>query len=283
MNNLEITHLEKNYPDFSLKDINIKLPKGKIIGFIGENGSGKTTTIKAILNLINIDKGNINVLGKKHNSLTNADKQEIGVVLDDSFFCNMYKIKDLNKLMKRFYLKWDEKLFWQYIKEFKLPQDKMLVELSSGMKMKIKVICAICHHPKLLILDEPTNSLDPVFRYDILNIFEKFVANKENSIFISSHITSDLEHIADEIIFINDGQILLDMPKDKLREKYKIVTCTKDLFSHFAKDYYCKYLKYKDEYLLLIDNIEKFKKKYPKVNFKDATLEELMLMLVKGE
>ena len=281
--NLEIKNLEKNYQNFLLKNINIKLPKGKIIGFIGENGSGKTTTIKSILNLISIDSGNIKIFEKDNKELTNTDKEKIGVVLDDSFFSYMLTIEDINNLMKKFYTNWDQELFFKYVNDFKLPHNKIIKSFSSGMKMKLKVICAISHNPQLLILDEPTNGLDPVFRYDLLNIFENFVSNKENSIFISSHITSDLDHIADEIIFINNGEIFLDMDKEQLINKFGIIDCKLNEFNNYKKEDIYKYLKYKDIYMLLTDDRNKFKKKYPKTNIKDPNIEDLMLLFIKGE
>ena len=230
--NLEINNLNKKYKNFSLNNININVPKGKIVGFIGENGSGKTTTIKAILNLIKIDNGNIKIFNKNINKLTKKDKELIGIVLDDSFFSNILNVDDINNLMKHFYSNWDESLYYEYINEFKLPKNLPFKEFSSGMKMKLKVICAISHKPKLLILDEPTNGLDPIFRYEILNIFEKFVSNKENSIFMSSHITSDLDYIADNIVLINNGTILLDMKKDELFNKYGVVECNIEDFKN---------------------------------------------------
>ncbi len=279
--NLEINNLNKQYKNFSLNNININVPKGKIVGFIGENGSGKTTTIKAILNLIKIDNGNIKIFNKNINKLTKKDKELIGVVLDDSFFSNILKVDDINNLMKHFYSNWDESLYYEYINEFKLPKNLSFKEYSSGMKMKLKVICAISHKPKLLILDEPTNGLDPIFRYEILNIFEKFVSNKENSIFMSSHITSDLDYVADNIVLINNGNILLDMKKDELFNKYGIVECNIEDFKNI--DTYTYNLKYKDIYLLLIEDKNTFKKKYPKLIINKPTIERLLLLFIKGE
>ncbi len=280
MYNLEVEHLEKNYDDFKLDDINIKLPKGKIIGLIGENGSGKTTTIKAILNLINIDKGSIKIFNKDYKDVSHED---IGVVLDDSFFSNVLKIDDINILMKHFYKRWDEILFYKYVEEYKLPRDVSIKKFSSGMKMKLKVICALCHKAHLLILDEATNGLDPVFRYEILDLFSKFVENKDNSIFISSHITSDLEHIADYIIFIDNGKIILDIKKKELFKRFGIVDVDIEDFKNIDNSYYLKYLKYKDIYKLLIDDKDKFLEKYSNYKIKEINIEELMLMFLKGE
>lgn len=281
--NLEVINLEKKYQDFWLKQINIKLPKGKIIGLIGENGSGKTTTIKAILNLMDYDKGKIKIFGKDSKSLTKKEREQIGVILDDSFFSPILNVNDINKLMKNFYNNWNEKLYYDTIKKFKIPCNKQLKEFSSGMKMKIKVLCAIAHEPKLLILDEPTNSLDPIFRYEIIEIFNDFVSNGENSILMTTHITSDLEHLADEVIFIDDGNIILDVSKEKIDNEYGIIELFEDSPVNIKKEDYIKCLKYKNGCYILVNPRSEFQKKYPKLEIRKPTLEELMLMLVKGE
>ena len=281
--NLEVINLVKNYPDFKLDSVNIKLPKGKIIGLIGENGSGKTTTIKAILNLMNYDKGSIKIFGKDSRNLNKEEREQIGIVLSDSFFSPILNVNDINKLMKDFYSNWNEKLYYKMIKEFKIPCNKPLKEFSSGMKMKIKVLCAIAHNPKLLILDEPTNGLDPIFRYEIIELFNNFVSNGENSILMTTHITSDLEHLADEVIFIDDGHIILDVSKEVIDNEYGILELPEEKFIKIKKEDYFKSLKYKDEYLVLVNSKDEFLKKYSKLILRKPTLEELMLMLVKGE
>ncbi len=281
--NLEVLNLVKKYPDFKLDSVNIKLPKGKIIGLIGENGSGKTTTIKAILNLMNYDKGNIKIFGKDSRSLIKEEREQIGIVLSDSFFSPILNVNDINKLMKDFYHNWNEKLYYEMIKEFKIPCNKPLKEFSSGMKMKIKVLCAIAHEPKLLILDEPTNGLDPIFRYEIIELFNNFVSNGENSILMTTHITSDLEHLTDEVIFIDDGHIILDVSKEVIDNEYGILELPEEKFIKIKKEDYFKSLKYKDEYLVLVNSKDEFLKKYSKMILRKPILEELMLMLVKGE
>ena len=281
--NLEVTNLEKNYPDFQLNNFNIKLPKGKIIGLIGENGSGKTTTIRAILNHMTYDKGNIKIFGKDSRDLTKEEREKIGIVLDNSFFSPILNVNDINKLMKNFYHNWNEKLYFDAIKKFKIPCNKPLKEFSSGMKMKIKVLCAIAHEPKLLILDEPTNGLDPIFRYEIVELFNNFVNNGENSILMTTHITSDLEHLADEIIFIDNGNIILDVPKEEIDNQYGIIEIINEEFTKIKREDYLKHLKYKDDYFILVNPKDKFQKKYPKLEIRKPTLEEMMLMLVKGE
>lgn len=281
-NVIEIKNLKKKYPDFELSNITFNIPKGKVVGLIGENGSGKTTTIKAILNLININDGNITILGKNYKELSKEDREQIGVVLDDSFFSSQSLVYDIDKIMKHLYSNWDSNLYIEYIKKFKLPINKNIRNFSNGMKMKLKIACALSHNSKILILDEPTNGLDPIFRYEILDILSNLVIEKNISILLSTHITTDLEHIADEIVFINDGKILLTENKEKLFSKYKIARGLIKDFDNIDKNDYTKYLKYKDDYLVLIKDYNNFIKKYPNMIIQNDSLEELMLIFIKG-
>ena len=281
-NILQISNLYKKYDNFELKNINIELPKGMIMGLIGENGAGKTTTIKAILNIINKDLGNVKIFGLEMAKNEEKIKQDIGVVLDDSFLSEYLNILDINRIMKNIYKKWDEKLYFDYIEKFKLSKNKLIKEFSSGMKMKLKIATSLSHHPKLLILDEPTSGLDPIARNDILDIFQEFIKNGENSILVSSHITSDLEHIADYITFINDGEIVLSKTCDELIENYGVVKCNKDEFSKIDKKDYIKYRKNKYGYEVLIENKKNFKKKYDIKVIDKITLENLMVLMIKG-
>ena len=282
-NILEVKNLNKSFGDFKLKNININLPKGMIVGLIGENGAGKTTTIKSILNIINIDSGKISVFGMDIKANEKKIKEEIGVVLDNNFFSEFLNPKDINKIMKNIYKNWDEKMYFKYLKDFNLPENKISKEFSSGMKMKLKIAVALSHHPKLLILDEPTSGLDPVARNDILDIFQDFIENGENSIFVSSHITSDLEHIADYITFINNGEIVFSKTRDELLEKYGIIKCSKTDFEKIDKNDYLKYKMNKYEYDVLVENKDKFKTKYEFKVIDKPTLEDIMLIYIKGE
>ena len=280
---LEVKNLCKKYNEFELKNINFTLPKGMSMGFIGENGAGKTTTIKSILNLIKIDNGEIKIFGLNIKENEKKIKEDIGVVLDDCFFSEYLTPTDINKIMRKIYKKWDEKLYYKYLEDFKLPKNKISKEFSSGMKMKLKIAVALSHHPKLLILDEPTSGLDPVARSEILDIFQDFIQNEENSIFVSSHITSDLEHIADYITFINDGEIVLSKTRDELLEKYGIVKCSKSEFERIDKNDYVKFKVNRYEYDVLVEDKAKFKRKYEFKIIDKPTLDEIMLIYIKGE
>lgn len=281
-NILEIKNLCKEYNGFQLKNINMELPKGMIMGFIGENGAGKTTTIKSILNIIN-SEGSIKIFGKDIKLNEKEIKEEIGVVLDDSFLSEYLTAKQVNSIIKSMYKNWDKQLYFKYLEHFKLPKNKLVKDFSSGMKMKLKVATALSHHPKLLILDEPTSGLDPVARNEILDIFQDFIQNEENSILVSSHITSDLEHIADYITFINDGEIILSKTRDELLEQYGIVKCTKEEFERIDKKDYVKFKENRFEYEVLVEDKIKFRRKYDFNIIDKPTLEDIMLIYIKGE
>ena len=281
-NVLEVKELCKKYEGFELKNVSFSIPKGMIVGLIGENGAGKTTTIKALLNVINKDKGSIKIFNLELQQNEKRIKQDIGVVLDDSFLSEYLTPKSINKIMKNFYPTWDEVAYFKYLENFNLPENKMSKEFSSGMKMKLKIATALSHKPKLLILDEPTAGLDPVARNDILDIFQEFIEDGEHSILLSSHITSDLEHIADYITFINNGEIIFTKSKDELTENFGIVKCGEDEFNRFYKNDYIKYRKSKYGYDVLIENKVEFKRKYDISIIDKPTIEDIMLIYIKG-
>ena len=283
-NAIEVSNLTKTYnSDFKLGPINVEIPMGYIIGLIGENGAGKTTLIKSLLSIIKFDTGEINIFGYNNKKEDSLIKEDIGVVLDDMFFPEILMVKDLDTIMKNIYKKWDSNLYKQYIKEFKLPDDKKIKDLSKGMRKKLEIAVSLAHHPKLLILDEPTSGLDPVVRSEVLDIFLKFVADNEHTILFSTHITSDLEHIADKILFIDQGQILLDNNRDELLENYGILKCDIEDFSKIFKEDIVSYRKQKYNYEILIKDKEKIAKKYKNFIIDKITLEELMVLIIKGE
>ena len=282
-NTIEIKNVSKNYPEFKLDKISFKIPKGTIVGLIGENGAGKTTTIKSILNITNTT-GQIKVFDKDNKKYEKEIKQDLGVVLDDSFLSEYLTAKGVNTIMKSFYTNWDTEKYFNYLKEFKLPTNKLIKDFSSGMKMKLKIATAISHNPKALILDEPTSGLDPIIRNEILEIFRNYITeDEERSILLSSHITSDLEHIADYIIFIHNGKIIFNLKTSGLLENYGIIKCSQKDFSNLKKEDYIKYRKEKYQYEVLVSDKFKIAKKY---NFKvidKPSIDEIMLMFVKGE
>lgn len=282
-NILEVKNICKRYDGFELKNINLSLPKGMIMGLIGENGAGKSTTIKSILNIINTESGEVKIFGLDNKKSEKEMKEDIGVVLDDSFLSDYLNPKDINKVMKNIYKKWDERLFFKYMDDFKLPIDKLSKDYSSGMKMKLKIAVALSHHPKLLLLDEPTSGLDPIARNEVLDIFQDFIQDENNSILVSTHITSDLENIADYITFIHEGEIILSKSRDELLENYGIARCTKQEFDKIEKNDFIKYKKNKYEYDVLVKDKFEFRKKYDIEIIDKPTIENIMIIYIKGE
>ena len=282
-NILEIKNLCKKYKEFELQDVNITLPKGMIMGFIGENGAGKTTTIKAILDIIRNYTGEIKIFGYDNKKDNKKIKEDIGAVLDDMFFPEILTPNDINNIMKDIYKNWDSELYFKYLTDFGLPKTKQIKTFSKGMRKKLEIATAISHHPKLLILDEPTAGLDPIARNEVIDIFQSFIQNEECSIFLSSHITTDLEHIADYITFINNGKIILSKTREELLEDFGIVKCSKEEFEKIDKKDFIKYKKSKYEYDILVENKKDFYKKYGINTIDRITLEELMVLMIKGE
>lgn len=280
---LEIKGLRKNYKEFSLKDISFTVPKGCIMGFVGENGAGKTTTIKAILNLINKDSGEIKVFGLDNIKDEKIIKENIGVVFDECCFHDNLKIRDISKIMSKIYKNWDNSLFEKYSQQFKVPNDKIIKEFSRGMKMKLSIAVALSHKPKLLILDEATSGLDPIVREEILDVFLDFIQDEEHSILLSTHITGDLDKIADYITFINDGEIIFSKSKDELNYTMGIVKCGKNDFEKINKKLVVAYRKGAFGYEVLINNKEKVEREYTELIIDKATIEDVMLFYIRGE
>lgn len=226
MNAIEIQNLKKDFRGFSLDIPELILPSGCILGLIGENGAGKSTTIKLILQLIHQDSGTIRLLGRDDSEPLSLTKQDIGVVLDEVGIPQTLKIPQVERIMGELFQNWDQRAFYTLVRRFQLPEDKRFKTFSKGMKMKLGLAIALSHHPKLLILDEATSGLDPVIRDEILDIFLEFTRDEEHAILISSHIVSDLEKLCDYIAFLHQGHLLLFAEKDTLREEYGILHCS---------------------------------------------------------
>ncbi|MDO4288612.1 MAG: ABC transporter ATP-binding protein [Eubacterium sp.] len=281
---IEIKNLTKHYKDFSLKDVSFSLPAGSIMGFIGENGAGKTTVIKAILNLIHRDGGSICVLGQDNVAGEGHFKARTGVVLADQSFPPDFSPKDLNAIMKNIYPSWDSALFFDHCARFGLPKDKKIKVFSKGMKMKLFIITALAHRPELLILDEATTGLDPIVRSEILDLFQAFIADEGHSILISSHITSDLEKIADYITFIHQGKILCSETKDDLIEGHGLLKCSAQQFSALdLGDDLVGLRRFSFGVEALIKDPGPFKRHFPDTIVDVPTLEDIMLFYTKGD
>ncbi len=280
-NALTISGLTRSYKDFILDNVSFAVPSGAIVGLIGENGAGKSTTINAVLGLIQKESGHVSILG--HEEIDSDTKEQIGVVFDGSNYPEILSPKKINRVMKNIYRSWDEQTYFRLLKNFSLPTDKQIRQFSKGMKMKLAISVAFSHHSKLLILDEATSGLDPVIRDDILDMLLDFVQNEERSILISSHITGDLEKIADYIVFIHEGKVIFSKPKDELIEQYGIIKCGAAQFDALDKSDIIAYRKMDYEWQVLISNREIMQKKYPKAMIVPATIDEIMLLYVKGE
>lgn len=278
---LQVNNLTKQYDGFKLDHVSFSVPKGAIMGLIGENGAGKSTTINAVLGLIQKEAGSICVLGKEQPD--NEIKEQIGVVFDGNNYPEIFSTRKLNRVMKDIYHSWEEHTFLNLLKKFSLPTDKPIKQFSKGMKMKLAIAVALSHNSKLLILDEATSGLDPVIRDDILDILLDFAQDETHSILISSHITTDLEKIADYIVFIHEGQVVFSKPKDELIEQYGIIKCGAAQFEALDKSDIIVYRKMDYEWQVLVADRAAMKKKYPKALIDSASIDEIMLLYVKGE
>lgn len=231
MNAIEVKNLTKSYDHFKLDKINLSLPNGTIMGLVGENGAGKSTTIRLIMNSISADSGSISVLGTENTSKEFIKtKENIGIVLDEACFPEVLTASNINKIMKKSYKNWNEKIYFSYLKKFNLPVHKKFKDFSRGMKMKFSIATALSHSPKLLILDEATSGLDPMIRDEILDVFNEFAREENHSILLSSHIVSDLEKICDYIAFLHKGKLILCEEKDVLMNKYALIKVAKTDF-----------------------------------------------------
>lgn len=279
---VEIHDLKKSYPDFTLNIDELKIPSGVVIGLIGENGAGKTTLIKLILNSIHKNHGKIKIFNKSLEEEELEIKEDIGVVLDNTFFPETLNSRNIDSIMQDTYKNWDHELFYQYLSDFGIKDNQILKTMSKGMRKKVEIATALSHHPKLLILDEATSGLDPIVRNEILDLFFNFIEDEEHTIMLSTHITSDLEHIADHIIFIDKGQIVLERQRDEIIDNFGVLKCDIDQFDQIDQSDIVVFKKNKYNYDILIDNKEKCKNKYKNFIIDKITLEDLMLLIIKG-
>lgn len=282
---LELQEVSKAYrrSDFKLDKVSFRVPYGAIMGFVGENGAGKTTTIDCILNTIRKDEGNILLFGKEMRDGDKELRENIGVVYDGDNFPGYLNPAQLSAIMGGLYKQWDNGLFLDYLKRFHLPEKKKIKTYSRGMTMKLAIAAALAHHPKLLILDEATSGLDPVMREEILEVFLEFIEEEEHSILLSSHITSDLEKIADYITFIHEGRIILTASKNELAYEYGIMRCKESQFKEMDKEDVVAYRKRDFQTDVLTADVKKAEKKYRDVVIDRVSIDEIMVMLVKGE
>ena len=282
-NNIEVRQMTKTYPAFRLDRVDLCVPKGSIVGLIGENGAGKTTLIKGMLGLIHPEEGEVLIFGKDTQTSMKEIKKDIGVVLDGSFFMELLKVQAIDTVMKGIYDKWDTALFYDYLQRFGIDPSKKIKELSKGMQKKLEILTALSHHPKLLILDEPTSGLDPVVRNEILDIFQDFILDEECSILLSTHITSDLEHIADYLAFIDNGHMIFFETRDKVLDSYGILKCDQQQFERLEPSDVIRYRKNRYNYEVLVSDRHVIRRTYRDAVIEKITIEDLMLLYIKGE
>lgn len=281
---LEVKNLKKEYKDFSLENINFQLDRRYIMGFIGPNGSGKSTTIKLIMNLIKKDSGDIKIFGMDNIRHEKEVKEKIGFVYDENYFYDHVNIETMKKIIASFYKGWSDKIFNKYLKTFDLDPKKKIKNLSKGMKMKFSLALALSHNAELIIMDEPTAGLDPVFRREILDILYDLIQDENKSVFFSTHITTDLEKIADYITFINKGKMFFSENKDEVMEKYALVKGGIDFLNEETKKYFLGINKnsFGFEGLTTSANIIKEITKKGELIIEKPSLEDIMVYTVRG-
>ena len=282
-NAIEIKGITKKYDGFTLDNVSFEVPKGSIMGFIGQNGAGKSTTIRSLLNIIPVDGGEINLLGLDHIKDEKEIKERIAVVFDELPFHDVFNAKDMSRIFEGIYPKWNRNTYVRYLDRFQLPMKKKIGDFSKGMKMKLQIACALSHEAELIVMDEPTSGLDPVVRDEILRIFMEYLEDGERSILMSSHITSDLEKIADSVTFIDKGKILLSGYKDEILETHGVIKCSKEQLAEIdSADIVSARINAFGAEVMVSDR-EAAGYKYSGLMLDPTTLEEIMLYYVNRD
>ena len=280
---LEIKGLVKDYGDFRL-NCSMKVGKGCITGLVGQNGAGKSTTFKAALGLISCDSGEVSILGKPSSELTAQDRQKMGVALNNSGFSGYLRVKDIVPVLRAMYPEFDEERFKNICRKFSIPENKMIKDFSTGMKAKLKVIVAVTHNAEFLLLDEPTSGLDVVTRRDVMDLLREYMEeNEDRSILISSHISTDLEGLCDDIYMIHNGQIVLHEDTDVLLNNYALIKADREQFARLDKEYILKVRRERYGYDCLTNQKQYYKENYPDVVVEQGNLDEVIAMMIGGE
>ena len=284
-NILELQQICKSFPksNFILDKLSFSLPYGAILGFVGENGAGKTTTIGCILNTVRKDSGMVKLFGKEMRDIDTDIREKIGVVYDGDNFPGFWTAKQLSQVMEGIYTQWDNALFQKYLEDFHLPVKQKIKNYSRGMTMKLAIAVALSHHPQLLILDEATSGLDPIMRDEMLDVFLEFVQEESHSILLSSHITNDLEKVADYITFIHNGKLIMTASKNDLVYNYAVMRCKESQFLALDPSDMIAYRKRDFQIDVLVANGKEAGRKYKGAVVDHVSVDEIMLLLVKGE
>lgn len=280
---IEVRNLTKHYKGFTLDDISFALPRGTIMGLIGENGAGKSTLINSILGITASESSLTAMLGLDMKTHSKRIKEDIAVIFNDSHYEVSLTPKIVGHILSKVYKNWDAPLFSEYLERFDLPEKKKIKKLSTGMRVKLEFAAALSHHPKLLVLDEATSGLDPVFRDEILDILREFTEDEDHAVLMSSHITSDLDKIADYIAYLHEGKMQFIKTCDEIRSDYGIITCGQELFDTLSRDDIAAYKKEPYSYRVLLKNRAKLRQVFQDIPMENASIEDIMLFYVKGE
>ena len=284
-NILELELVSKTFPksNYTLDKVSFSIPYGAIMGFVGENGAGKTTTIGCILNTVAKDSGTIKLFGKEMSDDDTDIREKIGVVFDGENFPGYLNAEELAKIMQGLYKNWDNELFQKYLRDFSLSAKQKIKSYSRGMTMKLAISVALSHHPQLLILDEATSGLDPIMRDEILDVFLEFVQEEDHSILLSSHITSDLEKIADYITFIHNGKLIMTVSKNDLVYNYAVMRCKENQFLALDPADIITYRKRDFQIDVLVSDCKAMQRKYKEIVIDHVSVDEFFLLLVRGD
>ncbi len=278
---LKLENVKKSYGSFEL-DCSIEVKRGQVTGLIGRNGAGKSTTFKSVLGLVYPDSGNIEMFGKSLSEVTPEDKEQLGVVLAEANACELFTAKDMLPVLKAMYKRFSEQEYLAKCKQYDIPMDKPMKEFSTGMKAKFKIIMAMSHEAKLLILDEPTAGLDVVMRTELLDMLREYMDNEDNAILISSHIATDLEGLCDDVYMIADGKIVLHEETDVLLSEYGVLKVTEEQYDKLDKEYILAVKKEKFGCLCLTNRKDFYQENYPQIAIEKGNIDDLIMMMGKG-
>lgn len=280
---IRLEGVTKHYESFSLKDISLTLPRGTVMGLIGENGAGKTTLLKSILGLVHSSAGRATLLGEELPQCGRDTREKIGVVFEESRFPDNLTAKHISKIMANICRSWDDAQFWSLLRRFDLPEKQAIKEFSRGMRTKMMIASALAHHPQLLILDEATSGLDPVVREEILDLFLEFIQDEQNAILISSHITSDLDKIADYIAYLHKGELMFCRSKDELMSELGILRCSKEELATVEPSHILRVREHRFGAEALVQDRELVRHRHPALVVDNINIEEMMLFYARGE
>lgn len=280
---LKIKDLKKSYDLFQL-DVSFEIPRGCITGLIGANGAGKSTIFKGILDLISIDGGTIEIFGKDYKTLSKKEKEKLGVVLAESGFSGFLTVQDVAKILENMYSQFDKAMFFDYCKQYQLPLKKQIKEFSTGMKAKLKILTAISHKAEFLLLDEPTTGLDVLAREDLLSMLREYMEENENrTILISSHISTDLEGLCDDLYMIDNGKVVLHEEIDMLLGQYGLLKISSEQYDTLDKNYLLRKKRESWGYACLTNQKQFYLENYPSYTMEKGSIDEVITMMIKGE